>query len=109
MKPPNILVQTNCEKEFRSIQKTLKVVLQPNTYTIYQISEENLCRQPWMDTCSLLLFADCRMTSAQRLVLQKYVNSTDSRILFHNVVEDDVRRLIPFFDELELTKAKPGM
>lgn len=60
-----------------------------------------------MDTCSLLLSADCRMTSAQRLVLQKYVNSTDSRILFHNVVEDDARRLIPFFDELELTKAKP--
>ncbi|XP_058824244.1 biotin--protein ligase isoform X2 [Topomyia yanbarensis] len=54
-KPPNILVYSRTESIKNELVKTLRTVLQGNTYTVYPITEPQVKAKAWPNSTALLL------------------------------------------------------
>ncbi|NWW93787.1 BPL1 ligase, partial [Rhynochetos jubatus] len=59
-KPPNILIYLGSETakmEFEQVKSVLQECLDANSYTIYQLHEEQVLKAPWVDNALLLIIA----------------------------------------------------
>ena len=87
----------------------LKSVLQEDSYTIYQMRKENLCAQPWQDSCSLLTYQYsevCLLNSAEQEVLNSYLINCDGKILFYSELRSEEESFSSFFEKLNIDLVK---
>ncbi|NWU45759.1 BPL1 ligase, partial [Hylia prasina] len=59
-KPPNILIYLGSEaarERFEQVESVLRECVGAESYTIYQLHQEQVLRDPWVDNCLLLVIA----------------------------------------------------
>lgn len=59
-KPPNVLIYLGCETakvKFEQVKSVLQECIDADSYTIYQLHEEQVLKAPWIDNSLLLVIA----------------------------------------------------
>ncbi|XP_056366423.1 biotin--protein ligase isoform X2 [Oenanthe melanoleuca] len=59
-KPPNILIYLGCEaakERFEQVKAVLRECIDAESYTMYQLQQEQVLRDPWVENCLLLVIA----------------------------------------------------
>ena len=76
---------------FTRLKHVLLSLLEEDRYTIYQIDDEGFRKQPWMDSCALLLFAmndgKTEHVDEIRLKLNTFINKGNRKVLCYDVNE----------------------
>ncbi|NWS66424.1 BPL1 ligase, partial [Crotophaga sulcirostris] len=67
-KPPNVLIylgSKTAKEEFQQVKSILQECIDANSYTIYQLLEEQVLKAPWIDNSLLLIIATEEPISAK--------------------------------------------